>query len=105
MNPLQAQERSLQDAVEDIATLLGWKSYHTYDSRRSVAGFPDLVLCHPGRKGIPGQVIYAELKAESGNVTAEQQGWLDALRSAGQTVFVWRPSEWEDIVAVLKGLR
>lgn len=105
MTAAAATERSLQEAVEDLAKILGWRSYHTHDSRNSAAGFPDLVLCHPGRNGIPGQVVYAELKSSAGKVTPDQQEWLTALRSAGQLVFVWRPEDWEDIVAVLRGLR
>lgn len=37
-------ERQLQATVIDLAKAYGWRYYHTYDSRRSPEGFPDLVL-------------------------------------------------------------
>ena len=37
-------EAELQRNVLSLAAMTGWLAYHTYDSRRSQAGFPDLVL-------------------------------------------------------------
>src|SRR5688572_19177552 len=37
-------ERAFQAQVVKYARLMGWTAYHTHDSRRSQAGFPDLVL-------------------------------------------------------------
>ena len=37
-------EKQWQALVQETAQLAGWMAYHTYDSRRSAAGFPDLVL-------------------------------------------------------------
>ena len=49
--------------------------YHTHDSRRSVPGFPDLVLCKPASEAgeEPGRVIFAELKKETGTLEPEQR--------------------------------
>lgn len=69
----------------------------THDSRRSPAGFPDLVLVHP----IKRRTIFRELKAMKGRVSAAQVQWLDALASAGQDAGVWRPDMWTAIVKEL----
>ena len=37
-------EADFQAQVVKLALLLGWKVYHTHDSRRSREGFPDLIL-------------------------------------------------------------
>ena len=62
-------------------------------------GFPDLVLVRGKR------LIFAEVKAERGRGSPEQDAWFTALRSAGrgegQYVYIWRPSNWDEIVEVL----
>lgn len=92
-------ERDLQAVTIELAEWLGWLSYHTYDSRRSQPGFPDLILVRRDR------AIAVELKSGRGKVTAEQQTWLDALASAGIPTAVWRPADWFDgsIEAALRG--
>ncbi len=40
-------EADFMDQVIDLAHLYGWMVYHTYDSRRSAPGYPDLAFCHP----------------------------------------------------------
>ena len=94
----QGPEARFQSAVIALATLRGWKHYHTYDSRRSVAGFPDLVLVRRE------QLIFAELKAnDNSHPSAEQTEWLEALRRTGSCeVFVWRPSDWDRIAEILQ---
>ena len=82
-------ERELQQAVLDCARLFGWRAYHTFDSRRSARGFPDVVLVRPPR------LLAAELKAEHGRLTLEQHRWLDALRACpGVEAVEWRPHDW-----------
>ena len=61
------------------------------------AGFPDLVLCKPGRN-----VKFVELKTERGKLSPAQERWLNDLRLAGQEVYVWRPSDWNKAVEVLR---
>lgn len=97
-DPTLLTEKDLQSLVIDLARLYKWKTYHTFDSRRSASGFPDLVMVHPVRG-----VIFVELKREDGKVSAKQQEWIDALRVALQLAFVWRPSSWPEIVRVLTG--
>lgn len=89
---LQAQsmtEKQFQDHVIALASALGWLVYHTFDSRRSVAGFPDLVL-------VRGRTLFRELKTTSGVLTAQQRVWLDRLEAGGSDAGVWRPRHLMD---------
>ena len=90
-------EKTWQAEVVDIAVRCGWqRRYHTFDSRRSTPGFPDLTLVRPPR------LIFAEIKAaERGRVTADQWGWLLDLAACGAECFVWRPSDRAVVDAVL----
>ena len=88
-------EKEWQATVVEYATLHGWLAYHTYDSRRSVPGFPDLVMVRPGR------LVFAELKSEKGKIQESQQEWIDTLALAGQKCHVWRPSDWSTVEKVL----
>lgn len=88
-------EKQFQQRVLDLAALKGWKAYHTHDSRRSQPGWPDLVLIR-GQRG-----IFAELKTDTGRVSAAQQEWLDAIAGTGAEVAVWRPRDWPAVVAAL----
>lgn len=90
-------ERDFQALVVQLARLRGWRVYHTFDSRRSPAGFPDLVLARPPR------LVIAELKSEKGRVADEQREWLRDFLACG--VFetkLWRPSDWQEIEDVLR---
>lgn len=82
-------EKNLQSAVEKLARFSGWLVYHTHDSRRSPAGFPDLVMV----SGKRGRVIYRELKSAAGKLRPEQITWLDELTAAGEDAGVWRPAD------------
>lgn len=83
----QMSEATLQVRVEAIARVHGWLAYHTHDSRRSQAGFPDLTLVRDGR------IVFAELKSETGRLRPEQREWLEQLGRATE-VWVWRPSDY-----------
>ena len=80
--------------VVKLAKLMGWVYYHTYDSRRSEPGFPDLVL-------VKDRVLYRELKTETGRLSGKQKAWGERLRRAGQSWEVWRPSQMREIFDVL----
>jgi hypothetical protein len=91
------EERDFQKGVLDLAALYSWIAYHTHDSRRSQAGFPDLVLVRDDR------LIFAELKSEKGRATKEQEEWLGALCNvSGVSVYLWRPSDMDEIIELLK---
>lgn len=87
-------EREFQRIVLQLATLRGWHHWHDNDSRGNAAGFLDLVL-------VRERVIWVELKTEKGRVRPEQAEWIERLRDAGQHVYVWRPSDWEEISVTL----
>lgn len=108
-------EAAFQAQVIEIATLYGWLSFHDYDSRRSTPGFPDLVLVRAP------EIIFAELKSQRGRVRPEQGKWLAHLTAVGVEVenvlaaataagahsslavdtHVWRPDDFDDIIARL----
>ena len=91
MNPNRAaliSEKSLQGAIIEYAEMQNWRVYHTYDSRKSEPGYPDLHLVRGKRS------IFAELKKEGKKPTIEQVVWLEALDGAGHEVYVWEPSNW-----------
>jgi hypothetical protein len=79
------------------------RAYHTHDSRRSQAGFPDLVLVRPPR------LIFAELKTAKGRVSPAQGEWLEDLGHVASKVgprievAVWRPDDLQRIAEVLAG--
>ncbi len=94
---LELSERQWQAQVLEAAGVLGWLCYHTYNSRRSEPGFPDLHMLNGPRH------IVAELKTVKGVVSTAQEIWLAAYRAAGVEVYVWRPDDWDAVKRVLKG--
>jgi hypothetical protein len=88
-------EREFQRMVVELARLCGWLVYHTYDSRRCVPGFPDLLLLRGAEQ------LVAELKVGRRQPTAEQLAWLAAFRAAGVPAYVWRETDWPEIQRVL----
>ena len=94
-------ETAFQNQVVEQAGWLGWRHYHTFDSRRSPAGFPDLVLVRNGR------LVLAELKAAGGRMTPAQTDWyadLMLVQDAAPGVVAvrsWRPSDQAAIDATL----
>ena len=91
------RECDFQAQVQDLARLCGWRTYHTYDSRRSPEGYPDLCMVRSPR------LVYAELKSERGKLTPAQLEWLAELREiAGVETYVFRPSDWDEIVELLR---
>lgn len=102
-------EADFQKAVIDLARLNGWMVAHFRPAQNSrgewrtpVAadgkGFPDLVLVHPVRG-----VLFRELKTDRGQVSKEQALWINWLGVARADVNVWRPRDWDGIVATLTG--
>lgn len=92
-------EKDFQARILELALDCGWRWYHPYDSRRSIDGWPDLVLIHTRRQ----VTVFAELKDAEGRISPEQERWLEDLRAAGHDARLWRPSDWDEIEALLTG--
>lgn len=95
-------EDDFQDSVISLLKMAGWPPeliYHTFDSRRSRAGFPDIVAVKPS----DGRLLIAELKRDSANPTPAQQRWLDALDTVRHfDVHLWRPRDTDKIVRTIR---
>ena len=95
-------EAEFQADIRALAKENGWVSYHTYDSRRSDEGFPDLVLIRADQG-----IFYRELKSATGVVTSKQFAWLTLLSLAPHgDARVWWPWDWaeiEDLLTTRKG--
>jgi hypothetical protein len=90
-------EEAFSAQVSELAGYCGWKlRYHTHDSRRSTAGFPDWIFCRPP------ELLAVELKTEKGRLSDAQRHWLQALEMCGIEVHVWRPSDLPSIMGRLK---
>lgn len=101
MNPTKPHitEKQFQAAIVQYAKRRGWMTYHTRDSRGSAPGFPDLVMARVTRED--AECIVAELKIGENEPTDAQKEWLDVLAFAGIRVFVWKPSDWDEIERTL----
>lgn len=89
-------ERDLMQAATDLARTFGWIVYHTFDSRRSEPGFPDLIAVRGSH------LLAIECKSATGRVTDAQRTWLvafDGIRDS--TAVVLRPGPTLDAVADL----
>ena len=103
-------EAELQDKVIQLAKLTGWKVAHFRNVKVLKAdgtvryqlpvqadgkGFVDLVL-------VKHKVLWVELKSQKGKLSPEQKDWIDALRNAGQEVYLFRPDDWDSIDKLLQ---
>jgi hypothetical protein len=103
------REVDLLNYVLRTARLLGYRSYHTAYSIKSTAGFPDVALVSGRRR----RTVYAELKKEglwptvgrvrpqTGRWIEGQTDWLRDLQDAGNEVYLWWPSDAQDIARIL----
>lgn len=91
--------------VIDVARTYGWRVVH-FDTARGHRGeyrtpylgdgrgFPDIVAVRKDR------VIWAELKVPPNKPTLDQQAWLEALKAAGQEVYLWTPADLDALTKV-----
>jgi hypothetical protein len=96
----QMSERDLQAIIERMCLVLGLRCYHPRDSRGSVPGWPDLVICPIARTdGFHGivrngkGVLYRELKIGKKRLSLDQEEWMRDLSAAGEDADVWRPED------------
>jgi len=98
-------EKEFGQQIEDLLNLFGWRWCHFRPARTEQGwrtaisgyqGFPDYVAVRGDR------LVIAELKSDKGKVSEHQQAWIEALTQAGAEVYVWRPSQIEDIARLLR---
>ena len=91
-------EKAFSQQVVDLARLTGWRvaRWPTWRPTGTDPGVPDLLLVRQR------QLVFAELKTDSGKPTPAQSEWLaDLGRVHGVHVHLWRPSDWPQIEAML----
>ncbi len=102
---LLESEAGFTKAVLDLLKICGWRSAHFRPARQGNkyvtpvqgdgVGFPDIIA-------VKGQrVLVAELKVGKNQPTPEQLVWLECWRTASVEVYVWRPSDWDEIERVV----
>lgn len=111
-------EADFQANVVQLAQITGWWIHHDRgDYRECIAGdpgFPDLVLARRGR------VVFAELKSDTGRLSANQIEWLTRLsgvtgwdrdrvamristpNAESVEFYVWRPADIDRVGQVLR---
>lgn len=104
---LPLSEQGFQRAVIDLAHLRGWMvaAFRPCEARKGWrtpmqgdVGYPDLTMARRGR------VVFAELKSEKGRLSPGQEAWRSAIRGVWtiREHHVWRPSDWDAILEVLR---
>ena len=89
-------EAAFQVRVVRLLTQHGYAVYHTHDSRRSEAGFPDLLAIRGGR------LLASELKVGRYQVTEDQARWLrlfDGVREVTALTLRGRRDGGDDLTA------
>ena len=110
---LSPAERALRDITEDewrdqvidVAHTFGWSVAYFRPARTERGwrtpvgadgkGWLDLTL-------VRERVIFAGLKRETGELEPEQEEWKLRLEGACQEVYVWRPSDVDEVIATLR---
>ena len=84
-SPWTPTEEEFTGLMLQIADAKGWRRrYHTHDSRRSTAGYPDWTMVHTGQR----RVLFLELKGWAGEASQAQLDWLRDLDAAGQEAYL-----------------
>ena len=93
--------------VLDLASVRHWEALHLRPARTADgewrvpvqgsmgAGWPDLTLVRGSR------LVFVELKGDKGKLSPHQERVLGLLRQVAE-VYVWKPSDWDTILEVLK---
>lgn len=91
-------EKQLQEAIIEAAQLLSYRFYHTYDSRRSVVGFPDLILLRER----DGRRFAIECKTQKGKASEAQMAWLATFSACGIPALIVRPNDLDTLLKTLR---
>lgn len=112
--PKLTERRWTQQLIgeQGLARLFGWRWWHDRATNlprqcptcktelrmiRNDPGWPDLFLIRDDT------LIVAELKADRGRVSPEQQAWLDAFRRVRRIVVaVWKPRDVDEVTRMLR---
>jgi hypothetical protein len=90
-------EKQFTQQVIQLLKLTGFDFvYHTFNSLHSPRGFPDILAIRTRDK----RALVAELKSENGKVTLAQDKWLAAFQLVGIPAYLWKPSDWDEIVGI-----
>lgn len=100
-------ESVFQDQVIELAHIYRWRVAHFRPAQTNQGwrtpvsadgkGFPDLVIVRAP------ELIIAELKSQQGVLSADQKIWIAdmqqvaAVASSNVEVYVWRPSDFDEI--------
>jgi hypothetical protein len=99
-------EAQFQARVVQYAQLMGWRVSHFKTSQAQSGrwltavgadgkGWPDLAMARE-------RFLVAECKSATGTLSLEQKAWRDALVAAGVEWHLFRPRDWDAVVATLK---
>ena len=94
---LKVKEKDFQAQLIKVVDMLGGLVYHTYDSRRSARGYPDLTIVL--KDGAARRVLWAELKVGKKQPTDSQWIWLRGLPD--HQAYLWRPDDFDVAVHII----
>jgi hypothetical protein len=113
-------EAAWQSEVMGLLAFYGWLAYHTHNSERSPAGFPDITATRTMRDFAP-ELLFAELKTDTGAIRPAQRSWLwalhqvaaaadhmsrhDVLEAPAIGCYLWRPRDRRELEATIAGPR
>lgn len=123
-NKVKMTEEEFAFGVEDLLEIYHWLWCH-FRPARTIRGWRTAVTGHKGLPDYiaarPPRLLFFELKSEDGKLTPEQEEWLEALRgcqivsSIGEPVsgkmalhrfipevYLWRPSQYDELQEILK---
>lgn len=88
-------EKQLARNIVTEAKNCNWLVYHTFMSKWSSPGFPDLLMIRDGK------ILAWELKAQDKEASPAQREWLDAFALSGADARVVRPDDLEMAYKIL----
>lgn len=85
---LAMMEVDLQNDIIEAARIAGFDLiYHTWNSKNSAAGFPDLVMLHRS-----GRMVVIECKREKEQPKPKQVEWLERFKKLRRLIWQSQPT-------------